>query len=237
MAYEREDVLRRQQVAVSSFATKVYGWMSAGLALTAVVAYWIWSSGLYQVLMPYWWLCAIGTLAIAFVISARVNTLTVPGMAALFLGYALIQGVFFGVALPGYAAAYGGGVIWSAFATASGVFLLAMLYGVFTRNDLTSIGRILTFGLIGLIGVTLLMVILSFFMNITWLNLVISWIGLVIFVGLTAYDAQQIRAMSRQAGSDSLQAYKLALVMALRMYINVIMIFWYLLQIFSSSRR
>ena len=71
----------------------------------------------------------------------------------------------------------------------------------------------------------------------TWANLFISYLGLVIFVGLTAYDAQTIRSFSMQADIASVASYKLSLIMALRMYINVIMIFWYLLRIFSSSRK
>ena len=73
-------------------------------------------------------------------------------------------------------------------------------------------------------------------MNLTIFHLVICYLGLVIFVGLTACDAQTIRAMSMQVDINSVASYKLSMVMALRMYINVIMIFWYLLQIFTSRR-
>lgn len=114
---------------------------------------------------------------------------------------------------------------------------MALTYGKFTHSDLTKIGKILSFAVIGLIAVTFLYFILSFFIQLTWMNLFISYLGLIIFVGLTAWDAQQIRMMSYQAGGDTLMGYKLSLIMALKMYVNVIMIFWYLLQIFSSSRR
>jgi uncharacterized protein len=117
------------------------------------------------------------------------------------------------------------------------IFLAAMLYGKFTRSDLTSLGRILRIALIGFMGITLLYFILSFFVPMTWAMVLISYLGLILFVGLTAYDAQTIRSFSLMAQPDSAASYKLSLVMALKMYINVIMIFWYLLQIFSSSRR
>lgn len=237
--YDRDYAYNRNSndLVVSSFATKVYAWMAIGLALTALVAYGVFKSGLYLSLLPYWWMLAFGTLGIAMAISTMLQKLSVPALALLFIAYAAMEGVFFGTLLPSYAAAYGGGVIWSAFATAALVYTLALGYGVFTKSDLTSIGKILTFALIGLIAVTLLYFVLSFFFTLGWMNLVISYIGLVIFVGLTAWDAQQIRNMSYQVNGNSIVGYKLSLVMALKMYINVIMIFWYLLQIFSSSRR
>jgi len=89
----------------------------------------------------------------------------------------------------------------------------------------------------GLVAITLLYMVLSMFMPMTGMMLIISYFGLVIFVGLTAYDANQIRKMSAQVDGYSVMSCKLSLVMALRMYINVIMVFWYLLQIFSSSSK
>jgi FtsH-binding integral membrane protein len=112
-----------------------------------------------------------------------------------------------------------------------------MGYGMFTKNDLTTLGRILTFGVIGLALVTLIFMVLSFFMHLPMLDLLISYLGLAIFVGLTAYDAQTIRKFSQQAEINSVASYKLSMIMALKMYINVIMIFWYLLRIFSNNRR
>jgi FtsH-binding integral membrane protein len=224
-------------LALSAFTTKVYGWMSLGLAFTALVAYFIYASGAYQKLISYWWFFGIATFGIALVISTAIERLSVPMLALLFLAYAGLEGAFFGILLPGFASAFGGQVIWSAFATAATVFLLAMAYGTFSKSDLTKIGKILSFAVVGLLAVTLVYFVLSFFMTLTWMNLFISYLGLVIFVGLTAYDAQQIRNLSFQINSNPIVAYKLSLVMALRMYVNVIMIFWYLLQIFSSSRR
>lgn len=224
-------------LTLSAFATKVYGWMSLGLAFTAVVAYVIYATGAYQKLIGYWWFFGIATFGIALAVGTMIDRLSVPALAALFLAYAGLEGVFFGILLPGFASSFGGEVIWSAFATAAVIFSLAMVYGQTTKADLTKIGRILSFAVIGLIALTLVYFVMSFFMTLTWFNLLISYLGLVIFVGLTAWDAQQIRNLSFQVNSNPLIAYKLSLIMALRMYINVIMIFWYLLQIFSSSRR
>lgn len=222
---------------VNTFATQVYGWMSVGLALTAFVAWFIFATGLYIKLMPYMWLTAIGTFAVSMSIAARINKLTFTGLTSLFLSYSALQGIFFGCALPGYASAFGGQVIWAAFGTAAIVFGIAILYGVFTKSDLTSLGRILSIAVIGLIVVTLFYMVLSMFMPMSKMMLLISYMGLVIFTGLTAYDANQIKKMSLEVDGYSIASCKLSLVLALRMYINVIMIFWYLLQIFSSSNK
>ncbi|SCA63625.1 Uncharacterized protein TC_0206 [Chlamydiales bacterium SCGC AG-110-P3] len=222
--------------AVRTFSNQVYSWMSIGLGLTALIAYGIARSGLFITLMPFWWVFALGTLGVGLCFNGALTRGSFTTVAGLFLAYATLEGLFFGVTLPVYAAAYGGNLIWTAFATASVVFGGAVGYGVFTQSDLTSVGRILQFALMGLIAVTLLFFVLSFFIDVTWMHLAISYIGLVIFTGLTAYDAQQIKAMSRQVSLGSPESYKMSLAMALKMYINVIMIFWYLLQIFSSRR-
>jgi uncharacterized protein len=239
MALYDRDLTRHDYVTVTdnSFTTRVYGWMTIGLLLTAFVAFVIANTGAYMAILPYCWVIGLATFGIAIAISTLIQRLSFPAVAGLFLAYSTMQGIFFGAVLPLYAAQFGGHLIWTAFATAGLIYGLALGYGLFTKSDLTSIGRILSVALMGLIGISLLYLILSFFIDVTWMNLLISYLGLAIFVGLTAYDAQQIRAMSTQVDSHSVMSYKLSLVMALRMYINVIMIFWYLLQIFSSSQR
>lgn len=228
---------RREEAAISSFSSRVYGWMALGLGVTAAVAYFIYATGAYLSLVSFWWVWALGTLGIALAINSMIQRISIATTALLFLAYAGLEGILFGTMLPFFAAAYGGQVIWSAFATGAVIFATAMGYGMFTKSDLTQLGKILRIGLIGLIAVTLLFLVLSFFIQMPLANLIISYIGLILFVGLTAYDAQTIRHFSLQADSQSVMSYKLSLIMALKMYINVIMIFWYLLQIFSSNRK
>ncbi len=236
MSFSDRDCIQDDR-AVGTFSTRVYGWMSIGLGFTSAVAYFLFKTGLYVSLMPFWWVWMFGTFGVAMGINRALKRLSLTGVIALFLTYAGLQGILFGTMLPLFAAAYGGQIIWSAFLTAAAIFALAMGYGVFTKNDLTGLGRILSFGLIGLIGVTFVYLILSFFIPMGWAHLLISYIGLIIFVGLTAYDAQTIRSLSMQVDVNSVASYKLSMIMALKMYLNVIMIFWYLLQIFSSGRR
>lgn len=227
------------QSSIATFSTRVYGWMAIGLAFTAAVAYFIYASGAYAVLMPFWWVWSLGTFGIAMAINFMIQRISIGGAIGLFLAYAGLEGILFGTILPVFAASYGGHVIWTAFATAGVIFTVGMFYGMFTKSDLTTLGRILSFALIGLIGVSLIYMVMSFFMHLPLMNLLISYLGLAIFVGLTVYDAQTIRRFSVMASQegDSVASYKLSLIMALKMYINVIMIFWYLLQIFSSNNR
>lgn len=236
--YDR-DYLRQgthAEANVSTFASRVYGWMTVGLAVTAFIAYTIFKTGAYISILPYAWLCGLVTLGIAFAMGGMLERLSFAGMTGLFLSYAAVQGVFFGTILPIYAVSYGGGVIWTAFASAAGLYGLAVGYGMITKSDLTNLGRLINVAMMGFIGITFLYIILSMFYHLPLLHLMICYVGLVMFIGLTAYDAQQIRDYSYRADSNTFMGYKLSLLVALKMYINVIMIFWYLLQILSSRR-
>lgn len=239
MVFSDRDYIQdpRASQAVGTFSSRVYGWMAIGLGFTALVAYFVFRTGLFIKLMPFWWVWAFASFGVAMGFNASIQRFSLRGVIGMFLAYSGIQGIMFGTILPAFAAAYGGQVIWLAFVTASAIFLLAMGYGMFTKNDLTSLGRILSLALVGLIVVTLIYMVLSFFMEMTFFHLLISYLGLAIFTGLTAYDAQTIRRFSLQADVNSVASYKLSMIMALKMYINVIMIFWYLLRIFSSGRR
>lgn len=237
MSIHDRNYVKTTTAQINTFATQVYSWMTIGLGVTAFVAWFVFKTGLYQAILPFWWVTAIGTFVIAMNISSRINRISFSGLASLFIAYSALEGVFFGSVLPGFAAMFGGQVIWTAFGTAALIFAIAVAYGVFTKSDMTSLGRILSIGVMGLVAITLLYMVLSLFMPVTGMMLMISYLGLVLFVGMTAYDANQIRNMSHQVDGYSVMSCKLSLIMALRMYINVIMVFWYLLQIFSSSSR
>lgn len=235
-SYSRNNI-GEDKFVTGTFASRVYGWMTLGLAVTAGVTGFLSYTGLYKNLYSFWWVWCLGTLGVSLWINRQINQLSVQGVMALFIAYSVLEGLFFGTVIPGYAAAYGGGVVWASFLTAGVIFGVAALYGSFTRNDMTSLGRILRLGLFGLLGISVLYFIVSIFVALPMFYLLICYLGLVMFVGLTAYDAQTIKKMSMQADIHSPVAYKLALIMALRMYVNVVMIFWYLLQIFASSNK
>ena len=235
--WERDYTRAETAAPATSFAQRVYGWMTAGLLLTAAVAYTVVRTHLSITLLPYWWIAAFGTLGIALYINAALQRLQVSTMIALLAVYSGLQGVFFGTMLPQYAHAFGGDIIWVAFLTAGVVYGLAMGYGLFAKTDLTKFSKIFQIGITALIVITLLFAVTSIFTPLPGAYLLISYVGLILFVAMTAFDAQQIRRISYQVADNTVAAQKLSLMMALKMYLNVIMIFWYILQILSAGRR
>lgn len=233
---ERNESFGSTQV-VATFAKSVYSWMAIGLGWTGVVAYFVFRMGLHDQILPLCGILAFALFGVGMAFSYGVRSWSFPALSGLFLAYATIEGLFFGSVLPVYASQYGGDLIWIAFGSAAVVYSSAVIYGISTNADLTGIRQILSVALMALIGMTLFFLIGSLFMDLSAMYLMIAYLGLIIFVGLTVTDAQQIRIMSRQLSMHSEEAHKLSLVAALRMYINLIMIFWYLLRILASSRR
>lgn len=220
-----------------TFSSRVYGWMTAGLAITTFVSLGLYFSGFYRILFPLWWVWCLATLGVSLYINARIHKLSVPAVMGLFLTYSALEGLFFGTLVPVYAFQYGGNVVWAAFGSAGLIFGIAAAYGAFTKTDLTQISQILSLGLVGFVLVSVVFAIASMFVYMPMFYLLICYIGLLVFVGLTVVDAQTIRKVSQTVGNNGDLSYKLSLILALKMYCNVIMIFWYLLQIFSSSGR
>lgn len=226
---------RRETTA--TFASQVYSWLGAGLGLTGLLTYFIYRMNWFIPLAPFWPVWGIGLFGIALLMTRRSNSLSFGQMAALFLAYAGLEGLFFGTVIPVFIATAGIETVWMAFASAAVASLTAVLYGSLTKADLTALRGLFTLGVIGLVAITFLCFVLSFFMKVGALQLIIAYVGLALFLGLAAADAQQIQRVSRQLEFEGDSAPKLSLLVALNMYANVIMVFWYLLQIFSSSSR
>lgn len=226
-----------REEAVTSFATRVYSWLALGLLTTAAVTGLIYNYGLERQLAPFYLVWGFALMGIAFTMQRRAHAMSFNAMAALFMAYAVVEGLFFGTIIPIFAAQAGIETVWLAFASAGVACGTAITYGAFTRSDLTALGSLLNIGLLGLCAVTLLCLVLSFFMPINGLQLIVAYAGLLLFVGLAATDAQKIKTVSHRLqmeGGES--ASNLSLLVALRMYANVIMVFFYLLQILSASR-
>lgn len=224
-------------VAQGNFAQRVYGWMTSGLLLTAAVAYGVMRLQLVPLLLPYWWVMLFGAMGIGMVVNATASRIRYSTMTGLLALYAVLEGLFFGTILPVYAHQFGGDVVYLAFLTAAATYGGALAYGALTKSDLTQVRRIIQMAMTALVVITLGYLVVSLFKPISGSMLLISYLGLIVFVGLTATDAQQIRRLSYQVSDNSVMARKLSLMVALRMYMNAIMVFWYLLQIFASNRR
>lgn len=215
---EKSDVRRK-------FMTGVYSWMFLALVISAVTSVGVASSpaliansGLFIGLL-------IAELVLVFVLSLAINRLSAGAAAAIFLVYAVLNGITLAPLLLVYAQA----TVAKAFFTAAGMFLAMSLYGMITKRDLSTLGRVLFMALIGLIIASLI----NLFMRSTMADWLISLAGVVVFAGLTAYDTQKLNQIGSQAEEN--ETYKkLAIIGALSLYLDFINIFIYLLRLFGN---
>jgi uncharacterized protein len=215
---------------VTTFLRSVYGWMCAGLAITAVVASAIANSPtLAQAVVANQLLFIglfVGQIALVFYLSARVARLA-PGTAALlFVVYSALTGVTLSVLVL----AYTGASIATTFVVTAGMFAALAIYGSTTSRSLAGAGQFFFMGLIGLL--------LASFIGIFWhspaLQFLISVVGVIVFTGLTAWDAQRLKQMAVALPQGQLGSY--AIVGALSLYLDFINLFLFLLR-FMGSRR
>src|SRR5919109_4796707 len=188
---------------VTAFLRAVYGWMCAGLAVTGVIAYVVASSpAMLQALVGNYMLVIglfVGQLALVFYLSARAHQLA-PGTAtAVFLGYAALTGVTLSVLVL----AYTGASIATTFVVTAGMFGALAFYGTTTSRSLAGVGQFLFMGLIGLV----LASVVGMFWRNAALEFLISVVGVIVFTGLTAWDAQRLKQMALQIPESQIGSY------------------------------
>jgi uncharacterized protein len=222
------------QVRVNSFVRSVYNWMALGLGLTGVLAYATANSPGLQGLvfgtpMVFFGLI-IAQLAMVFIISARIQRLQASTATMLFVAYSALNGL----TLSGIFLVYAHSSITSTFFICAATFTACSVYGWTTRRDLTSMGGFLMMGLIGIIIAS----VVNLFIQSNAVTTIVSYIGVLVFVGLTAYDTQSIKnmALSQPADIDASTLRKGAILGALKLYLDFINLFLMLLRIFGSSR-
>ena len=226
-----DDYAMTQQFAIITFMNRVYAWMSLGLAVTAVTA---WTFGMVMppevvAANPLIYIASFGLLlGFAFLVRPKIAMLPAPIAIGAFMAYSFV----WGIALSSIFLVYPLATISKTFFIAAGMFTGMAIYGTVTKKDLTSLGSLCLMGVWGLLLVALFEfgAALLFSMHFKALDLPIGILGVVIFVGLTAYDAQKIKQLS-VAGETSTG---LAVSGALELYIDFIGIFIYLLRIFGS---
>jgi FtsH-binding integral membrane protein len=210
---------------VSAFLTKVYGWMFIGLGITAVVAYFVASSSaLTTALMQnrlIFFALVLVELGLVFFLSARVQSLE-PGTAAgLFVGYAALNGVTLSLILL----IYTGASIAMTFVVTGAMFGALAVYGTTTSRSLAGVGQFFFMGLIGLV----LASIVGMFWHSDALQFLITIVGVIVFTGLTAWDAQRLKQMALTLPDGQAGAY--AVVGALSLYLNFVNLFLMLLRL------
>ena len=219
------------QTRVNSFVRSVYNWMVAGLALTGFVAYFVASDPtLFRIAQKGFFLFAIAELVLVIALSARINRLQAGTATGLFLGYAFLNGVTFSYIF----AIYTQTAIASTFFVCAVTFGALSLYGWATKRDLTGVGSFMMMGLIGILVAS----VVNIFMRSSGMQMIISYIGVIVFAGLTAYDTQTIKqmALSQPDGMDGAVVRKGAIIGALKLYLDFILLFQYLLYIFGGRR-
>ena len=207
--------------------THAFGWMFAGLLLTAGVAVVVQTSpALTTLARNYFLFLVIGQLALVFIISGAIHRLSAMVALGLFFVYAATLGLTVGLIVQ----AYTGASVGTAFLSASAMFGAAAVYGATTKRSLAGLGGILFMGLIGVIVAS----VLNIFLHSTQVSWIISIVGVVLFTALTAYDVQRIQSGDVAAASGSLE--KGAVLGALRLYLDFINLFLFMLRLMGGRR-
>ena len=227
---------RERELAVSqafpALIRKVYLWMAMALVITGLSAYFVATSpALVNAIFGnqiIFWVLILGELGLVIGLSAAINWLSLATATLMFVLYSVVNGV----TLASIFFVYTMSSIASVFFITAGTFAVMAAYGYFTNKDLTSWGRILFMALIGIIIAS----VVNIFVGSSGLNLIVSYLGVLIFVGLTAYDSQKIKEMLLTAPDAGEGMQKLALLGALSLYLDFINLLLYLLRIFGSKR-
>lgn len=223
-AVSREQQMEAQ-LAFPALMRKVYLWMSLALIITGMAAYTVASN---ETLMSaifgnqiVFWVLIIGELGLVIGLSAAINRLSLTMATLMFVLYSVVNGVTLASIFV-----YTTASITQVFFITAATFAVMAFIGYTTKSDLTSIGKISLMAVIGLI----IAGIVNIFIKSSVLDLIVSGIGVLVFVGLTAYDSQKIKQMLLMAGNTGEGAQKIALLGALSLYLDFVNLFLYLLR-------
>ncbi|MBL7180289.1 MAG: Bax inhibitor-1/YccA family protein [Desulfobacterales bacterium] len=220
------------QIQVNTFIRSVYNWMAIGLGLTGLVAFYVSNSEAMLRLIfgnqIIFFGLIIGELALVFSISSRVHKMQATTATSLFVLYAALNGATLSAIFLVYTKAS----ITSTFFVCAATFVACSVYGMVTKRDLTSMGQFMFMGLIGIVIAS----VVNLFVRSSGVSLIVSYIGVIVFVGLTAYDTQKLRtmALTQPDGLDGATLRKGAILGALTLYLDFINLFLMLLRIMGN---
>lgn len=218
--------------AFPALMRKVYVWMTLALVITGLTAYGIANSpGLFYAIVSnhfLFWGLVIGEFALVLGINSAIHRLSITTATLLFILYSVVNGATLSVIFMVYALTS----IANVFFITAGTFAVMAFIGYTTKKDLTSLGRMLFMGLIGIIIAT----VVNIFLGSSMLNMIVSYVGILVFIGLTAYDSQKIKRLLYTADSTDESAQKIALLGSLTLYLDFINLFLMLLRIFGGNR-
>jgi FtsH-binding integral membrane protein len=216
-------------VGLRQYMLRIYNYMAAGLAITGLVAYGAAASGFYYSIVgtPLMWLVFLAPLGLVFWLSMGIDRMSAATAQMIFWIYAGLMGL----SLAGIFLVFTGASIARVFFITAGTFAAMSIYGYTTQRDLSQFGSFLFMGLIGIIIASLV----NMFVASSALQFAISVIGVIVFVGLTAWDTQRLRDMYVESESGEI-AGKKAIMGALQLYLDFINLFVMLLQLFGQRR-
>lgn len=215
-----------------SFFNKVYGWMAFALFTTAFSSYYVLSSkSLMQMIFGnslIFFGLIILELAAVFYLSRNISKMSIQSAKLIFIGYSMLNGV----TLAGLLVMYTGASIFQTFVVTALTFSFMSIYGYTTKTDLTDLGKLMFMGLVGIIIAS----VANIFFRSSGLTLIVSYIGVIVFIGLTAYDTQKIKQMLHQIAEDEDTYQRYAILGALKLYLDFINLFIMLLRILGNRR-
>lgn len=225
------DYALEKQQAQATFISKVYGWMALALLVTGLTDFAAANNEavIETVIMNrlVFWVLIIGEFGLVWYLSSRIFTMSAEQARILFFVYSVLNGLTLSVIFLVYTSSS----IASTFFITAGTFAAMSAYGYYTKKDLTSMGKILTMALIGIIIAS----VVNIFIQSSGMDLIISYIGVLVFVGLIAYDTQKLKNIyAGEHGSE--EQTKLSILGALTLYLDFINLFLFLLRIFGGRR-
>lgn len=222
----------RTSTGIQAFMAQIYGWMSCGLLLTAFTAWFVNGSALQEVILSsniLFFGLIIVQLGLVFFLSGMVNKISASVATTLFMLYSVLTGLTLSVIFMQYT----GASIGSTFVVTAGTFGAMSVYGYTTKRDLTGLGSMMMMGLIGIIIAS----VVNIFLKSSAMSWAITYIGVIVFVGLTAYDTQKLKAIGEQVSADDRENYrKYSIMGALTLYLDFINLFLMLLRILGDRR-
>ena len=232
--FELRSFSAEEELAVSQafpvLMRKVYTWMALALVITGFTAYGVATSpGVLQAIYEnrfLFWILVIAEFGLVLGVSGAINRISLTTATLMFILYSVINGVLLSYVFVVYTASS----VSMVFFITAGTFAAMAFIGYTTKTDLTSMGKFLFMALIGLVIATLV----NLFFKSEGMTLILSYVGVLIFVGLTAWDSQKIKQMLLQATDAGEGAQKLALLGALTLYLDFVNLFLYLLRIFGK---
>ncbi|MCD7713727.1 MAG: Bax inhibitor-1/YccA family protein [Prevotella sp.] len=226
------DEAESRRVALPAIMRKVYTWMALALAITGIMAYGVANSPnlVYSIFSSRWIFFGliIAEFALVIWLTSRLHRMSITSATLLFIGYSILNGVVLSSIFLLFTTA----LLAKTFFICAGTFAVMSIYGAVTKRDLSSVGKLLFMALIGII----LASVVNLFLKSSGLELIISYIGVLVFVGLTAWDTQKIRAILANADIADETTHKIALLGALSLYLDFVNLFLFLLRIFGNNR-